>query len=88
VLVICHSVVVLIFRRLLEHWDEAQYLEIDGRDEVLNCSVTAYHYDAASCGLKLDLYNHICYGENDLLFAPGGEFQPEGPDGEEGRGPA
>lgn len=61
VLVICHSVVVLIFRRLLEHWDEAQYLDIDGRDEVLNCSVTAYRYNSARRSLQLECYNHICY---------------------------
>src|SRR5271169_710131 len=29
VLVVCHSVVVLVFRRLLERWDEAQYLKVD-----------------------------------------------------------
>lgn len=61
VLVICHNVVVLIFRRLLENWDEAQYLEIDGRDEVQNCSVTAYRYDPARHRLRLECYNQVCY---------------------------
>ena len=61
VLVICHSVVVLIFRRLLEHWDEAQYLEIDSGDEVQNCSVTAYRYDPARRRLRLECYNQVCY---------------------------
>jgi hypothetical protein len=34
--------VVLVFRRLLERWDEAKYLKVDQEDDVLNCSVTAY----------------------------------------------
>lgn len=61
VLVVCHSVVVLIFRRLLERWDEAKYLEVDQEDDVLNCGITTYRYDAAEHLLRLDGYNSVCY---------------------------
>lgn len=50
VLVVCHSVVVLAFRRLLERLGEKELLAID-RDpeqEVCNCSVTWYQFDPAS----------------------------------------
>jgi broad specificity phosphatase PhoE len=42
VLVIGHQVVVLCFRYLLEHLDEAALLAIDRKGEVANCSVTEY----------------------------------------------
>ena len=61
VLVVCHSVVVLIFRRLLERWDEAQYMKVDSEDDVLNCSITAYRYDAEKHKLMLDCFNSVCY---------------------------
>jgi len=61
VLVVCHSVVVLIFRRLLERWDEAKYLEVDHEEDVLNCGITTYRYDAAAHRLELDGYNSVCY---------------------------
>lgn len=61
VLVVCHSVVVLIFRRLLERWDEAKYMEVDREEDVLNCGVTIYKYDLADGRLKLDSYNATCY---------------------------
>ncbi|HEY6251430.1 MAG TPA: histidine phosphatase family protein [Candidatus Angelobacter sp.] len=61
VLVVCHSVVVLIFRRLLERWDEAKYLEVDHEDDVLNCGITTYRYDAIARRLQLDGYNSVCY---------------------------
>jgi broad specificity phosphatase PhoE len=64
VLVICHSVVVLIFRRLLERWDEAQYIKVDAEDDVLNCSITAYRYDAEKHKLMLDCFNSVCYPKN------------------------
>jgi broad specificity phosphatase PhoE len=37
-LVVCHSVVVLVFRWLLERWDEEEYMKIDAEDDVLNCN--------------------------------------------------
>ncbi len=61
VLVVCHSVVVLIFRRLLERWDEAKYMKVDKESDVLNCGVTAYRFDPKSKKLVLDYYNSICY---------------------------
>lgn len=61
VLVVCHSVVVLIFRRLLERWDEAKYMEVDREDDVLNCGVTIYRYDPEGHRLNLDCYNTVCY---------------------------
>ena len=61
VLVVCHSVVVLIFRRLLERWDEAKYLEVDREDDVLNCGITTYRYSPAERRLQLDGYNSVCY---------------------------
>jgi broad specificity phosphatase PhoE len=45
VLVVCHSVVVLIFRKLLERLTEEELLEIDGTHDVRNCSVTQYALD-------------------------------------------
>ncbi|MFQ5701896.1 MAG: histidine phosphatase family protein [Acidobacteriota bacterium] len=47
VLVVCHSVVVLSFRRLLERLTEQELLRID-RDpdqEIRNCSITRYEFD-------------------------------------------
>jgi broad specificity phosphatase PhoE len=45
VLIVCHAVVVLCFRYLLERLTEQQILEIDRVDEVANCSVTRYTFD-------------------------------------------
>jgi len=61
VLVVCHSVVVLIFRRLLEHWNEEDYMRVDSEADVQNCSVTAYKFDPAAGKLVLDVYNKVCY---------------------------
>jgi probable phosphoglycerate mutase len=59
VLVVCHSVVVLVFRRLLERWGEEEYMKIDTEDEVLNCSVTSYRFDQKINKLICDFYNKI-----------------------------
>jgi broad specificity phosphatase PhoE len=45
VLVVCHSVVVNCFRYLLERMTEAEIMEEDRVNEVLNCSITSYRYD-------------------------------------------
>ena len=45
VLLVCHSVVILCLRYLLERLDEAQILEVDRTSEVANCSVTSYAFD-------------------------------------------
>lgn len=57
VLVVCHSVVVLVFRRLLERWGERKYMKIEAEDDVRNCSVTAYLYDHKRNKLALASYN-------------------------------
>ena len=62
-LVVCHSVVVLIFRRLLERWGEDEYLKVNRENDVKNCSMTSYLYDAEHDRLVLDEYNTISYLE-------------------------
>jgi len=61
VLVVCHSVVVLVFRRLLERWSEKEYMEIDAEDDVLNCAVTTYRYDPERNKLAHVAYNKVFY---------------------------
>ncbi len=50
VLVVCHSVVVLTFRRLLERLSEKELLAIDRDPEqdVCNCSITWYEFDPSA----------------------------------------
>lgn len=57
VLIVCHQVVVLCLRYLLEGLDEAALLAIDAAADVANCSVTEYAFDPARGGLKLVRYN-------------------------------
>lgn len=62
VLLVGHSVVVLCMRYLLEHMTEEQILAIDKAEEVANCSVTLYRYDAAAYPrgmLRLELFNLV-----------------------------
>jgi len=62
VLLVCHSVIVLCMRYLIEHMTEEEILRIDRENEVANCSVTSYVYDetAAPRGkLRLDLFNFV-----------------------------
>lgn len=59
VLIVCHSVVVLIFRRLLERWHEEQYLEVEKEQDVKNCSLTSYLWNGER--LALEHYNQIYY---------------------------
>jgi 2,3-bisphosphoglycerate-dependent phosphoglycerate mutase len=61
VLVVCHSVVVLVFRRLLERWGEEEYMKTDAEDDVLNCSVTSYRYEREYNKLVLAFYNKTFY---------------------------
>jgi len=61
VLVVCHQVVVLCFRYILEELDEAQILSIDRQAEVLNCGIAAYEFEPDAKGLcvpELSLWNH------------------------------
>lgn len=62
VLMVCHTVVVLCFRYLLERLDEEQILAIDRQQDVANCSVTSYCFDQAlgnNGKLKLNLFNFV-----------------------------
>ena len=62
VLLVCHSVIVLCMRYLLEHMTEEQILAIDRAEEVANCSVTMYRYDPAAYPrgiLRLELFNFV-----------------------------
>src|SRR3954447_6788167 len=61
VLIVCHQVVVLCFRYILEELDEAAILSIDKRAEVLNCGIAAYDFEPNAQGLcipELSLWNH------------------------------
>jgi 2,3-bisphosphoglycerate-dependent phosphoglycerate mutase len=62
VLIVCHAVVVLCMRYVLEHMTEAELLAIDKVADIANCSVTSYEYDESlgpRGGLRLDLYNFV-----------------------------
>jgi probable phosphoglycerate mutase len=62
VLIVCHAVVVLCMRYVLEHMTEAELLAIDKAADIANCSVTSYEYDESlgpRGGLRLDLYNFV-----------------------------
>jgi probable phosphoglycerate mutase len=70
VLVVCHSVVVLTFRRLLERLTEKELLAIDRDPEqdVCNCSVTWYEFDSgagAKGRLVLREFNGVHYPPED-----------------------
>ena len=60
VLIVCHQVVVLCLRYILEELDEAQILTIDKEGDVVNCGVCEYDFepdDAKDCVPKLVRYN-------------------------------
>jgi broad specificity phosphatase PhoE len=62
VIVVCHTVVVLCFRYLLERLTEQRLLEIDLEREVANCSITSYVFDPAigrHGRLALELFNFV-----------------------------
>jgi 2,3-bisphosphoglycerate-dependent phosphoglycerate mutase len=46
VLIVAHEVVVMCFRYLIEHMDEAQILGIDKQGDVVNCGVTEYECES------------------------------------------
>lgn len=76
ILVVCHSVVVLVFRKLLERLSERQVLAIesDKNQEIHNCSVTHYACDpdAGRQGkLVLRDFNHVYYPTELLKALPG-----------------
>src|SRR5437868_12907850 len=61
VLIVCHQVVVLCFRYILEELDVAAILAIDKQAEVLNCGIAVYEFVSDAKGMcvhALDLWNH------------------------------
>jgi 2,3-bisphosphoglycerate-dependent phosphoglycerate mutase len=61
VLIVCHQVVVLCFRYILEELDEAAILGIDRQADVLNCGIAEYRFDPDAKGLcvpDLNLWNY------------------------------
>lgn len=62
VLVVCHSVVVLCLRYIIEQLTEQEILAIDAANEIANCSVTRFDVDPAvgiSGKLVLRLFNFV-----------------------------
>jgi broad specificity phosphatase PhoE len=60
VLIVCHQVVVLCFRYILEELDEAAILAIDREGDVVNCGVLQYAFepdDEKDCVPNLVCYN-------------------------------
>jgi broad specificity phosphatase PhoE len=74
VLVVCHSVVVLVLRKLLERLDEQEILKIERENDVENCSITHYGFDpGAGRNGKLVLreYNGVHYCDELRMKAAG-----------------
>jgi 2,3-bisphosphoglycerate-dependent phosphoglycerate mutase len=62
VLIVCHAVVVLCMRYILEHMTEPELLAIDKKADIANCSLTRYEHDETlgpRGGLRLNLYNFV-----------------------------
>ena len=62
VLIVCHAVVVLCMRYILEHMTEAELLAVDKKAEIANCAVTLYEHDpnlGPRGSLRLKLYNFV-----------------------------
>ena len=61
VLVVCHQVVVLCMRYILEELSESDILAIDKQADILNCGICAYEFEPAEaslCAPRLALWNH------------------------------
>ena len=61
VLIVCHQVVVLCIRYILEELSEADILAIDKQSDILNCGICAFDFEPnhlALCVPKLVLWNH------------------------------
>ena len=62
VLIVCHQVIVLCLRYLIECMTEEQILAIDRQGDVANCSVTTYEFDPTrgrEGQLELTAYNFV-----------------------------
>src|SRR6476619_354464 len=53
VMIVCHQVVVLCFRYILEELDEQAILGIDRQSDVLNCGIAAYDFEPDAKGVCL-----------------------------------
>jgi probable phosphoglycerate mutase len=61
VLIVCHQVVVLCMRYILEELTEQDILKIDKQAEILNCGIVRYDFEPDAGGVcvpKLDIWNH------------------------------
>jgi broad specificity phosphatase PhoE len=61
VLIVCHQVVVLCMRYILEELTEPDILKIDKQSEILNCGIVRYDFEPDSTGVcvpKLEVWNH------------------------------
>ncbi len=61
ILIVCHQVVVLCLRYILEELSEADILAIDRQSDILNCGICAFDFEPnrqALCVPKLVLWNH------------------------------
>lgn len=61
VLIVCHQVVVLCIRYILEELSEGDILAIDRQADILNCGICAFDFEPnrlALCVPKLVLWNH------------------------------
>lgn len=61
VLIVCHQVVVLCFRYILENLEEQEILRIDRESEIFNCGVCTYEFEPDEQGLcvpKLAMWNY------------------------------
>jgi 2,3-bisphosphoglycerate-dependent phosphoglycerate mutase len=62
VLIVCHAVVVLCMRYLIEHMTESELLAVDKKADIANCSVTLYEHDETlgpRGNLRLRLFNFV-----------------------------
>jgi broad specificity phosphatase PhoE len=60
VLIVCHQVVVLCMRYVLEELEEQEILAIDKEADILNCGICAFdfHPQELDCAPRLALWNH------------------------------
>ena len=68
VMIVCHQVVVLCLRYILEELTEADIMAIDHQADILNCGIAAYDFEPnhlAMCVPQLVLWNHGAPMEED-----------------------
>lgn len=61
VLIVCHQVVVLCMRYILEGLTEQDILKIDKESEILNCGIVRYDFEpdaSGACIPRLEVWNH------------------------------